>query len=173
MTWGFVDCGWCSLVSGNVGAYVGLGLVAFDCLLAGFVKWKLRPPVEKSAGRDEYSVDAIRERVERERERVERERAEEVVWPTAADLRKATSPPSRLRVAPYVLPAKRVRVSLATRPSPPKAGNVAEPLSPGRPLVTPLPGRRPAPSRGTTPEDPDLLRRTALCPFMPRQGDAA
>jgi hypothetical protein len=121
-------------LSGNVGAYVGLGLVAFDCLLAGFVKWKLRPPVEKSAGRDEYSVDAIRERVERERERVERERAEEVAWPTAADLRKATSPPSRrVRLSPYVLPAQRVRVSLATRPSPPNAGNDAEPLSPSRP----------------------------------------
>jgi hypothetical protein len=157
-------------VSGNVGAYVGLSVVAFDFLLAGFVSWKLRPPVEKSAGRDEYSVDAIRERVERERaEKVPRD-----VWPTAADLRKATPPLSRrVRVPPYVLPAQRVRVSLATRPSTPKAGNDAEPLSPGRPLVTPLPGRRPAPSRGTTPEDPDLLRRTALCPFMPRQGDAA
>jgi hypothetical protein len=88
---------------------IAFGLVVFGGLLAGFVRWKLRSPVKKSAGWNENSVAAIRERVERERaEAVPRD-----VWPRAADLRKATRLPSSVELAPFV-PAQRVALSLAT-----------------------------------------------------------
>lgn len=82
-----------------------LGLVAYGCLRAGLVTWKLRRPV-KSAEWHENSVAAIRERVERElAEAVPRDS-----WPSAADLRRAT----RLQPVqePPFVPAQRVALSL-------------------------------------------------------------